>query len=490
MNQIKVGVFVSNADQGILAGMRSLVTNYSASLIRNDVMEGKPFIVVPMVMAIADTVMNSLLYPADELSKTPTSWNYKPVVVYHPTMNGQGISACTPEIITQQKIGVIMNAKFEPAAAGKSGRLVAEAWLEEDRVKTVDIRVWNSIQKKKVMELSTGLFIDVEVANGESGGKPYVGIARNYRPDHLAVLPDQTGAISVADGAGFIRNSLEATLGTKSEHLERLTLRVLNELQLNAEMSNETKRGLISTALRDRFPSKSESSLPSYSPYVEAVFSDFVVYDHQGKFWKISYSIDDKSMKAKLIGVPTEVIRVSEFRTVDGAIVGNSTTQPTQPKTTMDKKVVINGLIANAASGWSETHRQFLESCDDTQLGVIAANAEKATKPAAPAGAPAPQVPALNAEEQEALNYGKQQLALHKNKCIETIVANTANKFTREQLAVKSISELEAIAAIASNQAPAQAPTPHYGGQAPVIQPAANTAKVEPLDTPAWDSKE
>lgn len=34
-------------------------------------------------------------------------------------------------------------------------------------------------------------------------------VARNHRPDHLAILPDQVGACSLADGAGLIRNAWE-----------------------------------------------------------------------------------------------------------------------------------------------------------------------------------------------------------------------------------------------------------------------------------------
>jgi hypothetical protein len=37
-------------------------------------------------------------------------------------------------------------------------------------------------------------------------GRQYVGIARNHRPDHLAILPDLKGSCSIADGAGLCRN--------------------------------------------------------------------------------------------------------------------------------------------------------------------------------------------------------------------------------------------------------------------------------------------
>jgi len=140
-----------------------------------------------------------LYYPPEELSKTPVVWNHKPVVVYHPQVNGVGVSACMPDILTSRKIGVIMNTVFE------DGKLKAEAWIDLDRAKAVDERIVSAIENKAVMELSTGLFTDNENVEGEWRGEKYIAIARNYRPDHLALLPDIKGACSIEDGAGFLR---------------------------------------------------------------------------------------------------------------------------------------------------------------------------------------------------------------------------------------------------------------------------------------------
>jgi len=170
-------------------------------------MEGKTYKVVPMVMMVVGVHSGSqgaLYYPKAELSKTPEAWNHKPVVVYHPTMNGRGVSACSPDVLTSHKIGVIMNTKFDTL-----GRLVAEAWLDPDRIEKVDPRVGKAVDKLSTLECSTGMFMEVEATEGKFEGEEYKGVARNYRPDHLAVLPDKVGACSVKDGAGFIRNEAE-----------------------------------------------------------------------------------------------------------------------------------------------------------------------------------------------------------------------------------------------------------------------------------------
>lgn len=198
---------VDTEEEELTTHLESFTCNVRAKLVRNDTMEGKTYKVVPMVMMVVGVHSGSqgaLYYPKSELSKTPEVWNHKPVVVYHPTMNGRGISACSPDVLTSHKIGVIMNTKFDTL-----GRLVAEAWLDPDRIEKVDPRVGKAVDKLSTLECSTGMFMEVEATEGKFEGEDYKGVARNYRPDHLAVLPDKVGACSVKDGAGFIRNEAE-----------------------------------------------------------------------------------------------------------------------------------------------------------------------------------------------------------------------------------------------------------------------------------------
>ena len=139
-------------------------TSNFTPITRNDTMEGKDYLVVPMVMMVEGVHQGSggsLYYPDNELAKVPEIWNHKPVVVYHPTVNGYSVSACSPEILTNRKIGVIMNTTYE------DGKLKAEAWLDMDRIDNVDERISEAIQNNEMMELSTGLFTDLQDTEGE-----------------------------------------------------------------------------------------------------------------------------------------------------------------------------------------------------------------------------------------------------------------------------------------------------------------------------------
>lgn len=188
------------------------VTANSGPMTRFESLEGKNYMVVPMVMLTEGVHAGSngpLYYPRNELAKTPAIWNHKPVVVYHPTQNGAAISACEPAVIQSRKVGIIMNTRFEPGKGRAPGRLKAEAWLDTNKLKQVDARVLNALSRKEMVEVSTGLFTDNEYTPGHWNGEKYSAIATNYRADHLAILPDEKGACSIADGAGLLRNSSE-----------------------------------------------------------------------------------------------------------------------------------------------------------------------------------------------------------------------------------------------------------------------------------------
>lgn len=187
--------------------INKITVNADFALVRNETLEGKAYKAIPMVM-LKEAVLNGsggpTFYPQNEINKAPSGWNYKPVTVYHPTMNGQGVTATDPVIIENQKIGIIMNSHVE------DGLLKAEAWIDVDKANKVDPRVMEMVENGEVVEVSTGLFTDTERHFGTFDGKEYGQIARNFVPDHLAVLPDKTGALSVAEGAGLLRNEEEA----------------------------------------------------------------------------------------------------------------------------------------------------------------------------------------------------------------------------------------------------------------------------------------
>ena len=165
--------------------------------IEKKMLEGRQHLVVPVVMIRVGTWDGSggpIYYPADVLENSAQHWNGKPAVVYHPEMFGDGYAG-HPEIFNRQKVGTVFNAHFD------GDKLRAECWLDVERLQIVDSRVLVALQKRRAVGVSTGL---VGFDSGEK--RDGATVLERILPDHLAILPDQRGACSLADGAGLLKN--------------------------------------------------------------------------------------------------------------------------------------------------------------------------------------------------------------------------------------------------------------------------------------------
>ena len=450
-----------------------IVANIGAdkALVRNESLEGRDYLVVPMVMLTEGVHQGSngpLYYPPDELAKAPVVWNHKPVVIYHPERNGMPVSACDPDVINTRKVGIIMNTKFE------SGKLKSEAWLDMKRLKEVDERVVISLDEKKPVSVSTGLFTDNEATDGEWNGEKYIAIARNYRPDHLAILPDQKAACSIEDGAGLLMNALHDHSIKKHDHkLLQALVAVANQL------SHDDIRGKLQSLV-------SAGDGPDDFTYVVEVFANYVVFRRKEKFYWQDY--ERKQNEISLVGRAEEVEQVTKY-----VPVSKSTKFQTHKETIMANKELIDSIIGNEALPWSEDNRSMLEAMSEVQLQVVANAAEEKEeekekekekeeeekeKEKDTRNQQNPQPVTLaeyiaQAPEgvREVLVNSMQVLSDEKAKLIGIITSNKANSFTKEALQAKPLGELKALAALAASTKPAV----NFDGMGFVADPTVNT---------------
>ena len=177
--------------------------------VRRERLNGRDHFVAPITLIVPGVLSGSkgpLLYPLDELKNSVKQWEKVPLVVYHPHRNGKPVSAHSEGILDKSGVGFLADCKIQ------NGKLVAEGWFDAEKTKLVDPRVYEALINGSKMEISTGLGVTAEEAPPGSSwlGQPYVAIARNHRPDHLALLPtDQRGACSLNDGCGLLANVLE-----------------------------------------------------------------------------------------------------------------------------------------------------------------------------------------------------------------------------------------------------------------------------------------
>lgn len=188
--------------------IETLTANLGA--VRREQVNGRDYLVAPLTMIVPGVLPGSkgpLYYPPEEVSRNPDGWNGMPIVVNHPVVEGRNVSARSPRILERYGIGHVYAANIGP-----NGNLVGEGWFDVGATKRIEPRIYDDLIAKRPIELSTGLFTRNEpVRNGKCprSGMPYDHVAKDYRPDHLAILPDTKGACSVRDGCGVLVNGRE-----------------------------------------------------------------------------------------------------------------------------------------------------------------------------------------------------------------------------------------------------------------------------------------
>ena len=331
-------------DLAILLGMANpiqstqSVTANLAHNIRYATLNNHQHLVAPITLIVPGVLNGSkgpLYYPADEVLKSTDTWNYVPLVVYHPKLNGIPVSARTPQTLNDFCVGVLLNTKF------KDGKLQAEGWFDVEASDRIDSRVLANILDSRPIEVSTGLRTENEQAPEGStfDGTAYTQIARNYRPDHLAILPDEVGACSLVDGCGVLANT-KNKMKKVQEYIENQPSHT--ELFQKLEMLLEERFGVGVLFIQD-------------------VFNKNVIYSKEGKLWQLGYKTDLRSDDNITLsaGMPVEVKRTIKYKTV--------TNRKENTMTEKQKQAIIDGLIANECC-YEEVDREALNSLSEKAL--------------------------------------------------------------------------------------------------------------------------
>lgn len=232
-----------------------IVVSSLGSAYRREKLNGRDYAVAPVTLIVEGVLDGSngpLLYTQEELSVYPAGWNGVPLVVDHPQRDGEYVSARHPEVLADCGIGWVFNVVADPTLHG-------EAWFDLLLTAAYDERLPEEhqmtprIEAGLPIEVSTGLYSDDREApkDAEFNGKRYTHVATNFKPDHLAVLPDKLGACSNEDGCGINVNggsmNRKKTIAWlvancdcwkdagSAELLEKMTDKALAKLMSNAQ---------------------------------------------------------------------------------------------------------------------------------------------------------------------------------------------------------------------------------------------------------------
>jgi hypothetical protein len=459
--------------------MPKIFQHLTANLVgkpRFAVMEGRDYIVLPVTIMVEGVHAGSngpTLYKLEDMEKFASAWNHKPVVVYHPKKGGQYVSADDPAILSANKVGILMANKI----VGKAQD--AEAWLEKSRLKDVDARILEAIDKGLIVEVSTGLFSDTDETPGTWNGSDYDRIASNYRPDHLALLPDLVGACSVQDGCGMF-TAAEAMSMEKAESIQLMLNEAMDEEEESTnnkkkkkkkvhayEMSHDQVRQELADTIWEETKYERVEKYQS-SGYLHEVYDDYVVYCVEDKYYKQSYSKKDDAVE--LVGDPEEVNREVVYKPVAN---GDSDMSTTNCECKKEIKTLADGLIA-ANKDWKETDREWLQKQDETILNKLATmqvipetKEEEEEVKEQPKEEPVKNTTtstkkkAQTVEEfinsapkpiREMLVRGLSAHQAERARLIDVITSNETNPFTEDELKAFEVPMLQKLAALAVEQ--------------------------------------
>ena len=478
----------------------SVQATADVTAIRRESFQEREHLVVPVV-ALVEGVLHPSNAPFEELAlasefgKHPEGWNGRPIVLGHPQRKGAQVSANSPSVLEEEAFGMLFNTQLDGL------KLRSEIWIDLERVATLggDLPdIVTKLENKEVLEVSTGLFMSLEMTDGVHNGESFEGIWRDVVPDHLAILQEgHVGACSVEDGCGTQRvNSFQLSDCLCGTNCGGICM-PKDKPTDNADPDPTTQKGIFQT-LMDKFPdllnfrgATSDISdidtraailaalsvnQPDEFFFLVAVFDGSFVYEQgfSGTLKSRDFSISEDGT-VSLSDDITDVRPETTFKPV---------TVNQEEDMTVNKERV-DALISNEGTKFTEDDRSWLVGLEDEAFGkledllsskadpvvetttttegegegtgdpVVEGDPAAAIKASGDDAAPQTEEEYINSapsEMQEVLNSG---LALHRQQKADIIKGLTSNErcaFNETELQDKSLEELEKLASLADVQ--------------------------------------
>lgn len=429
------------------------VNNYQ---IREESLEGKKHIVVPVIM-MKEGVHNGshgpIYHQPSELSKYTEAWNGIPVTIQHPSKDGANVSANSPEMLETSTVGRIFHTHY-------SDGLRAEAWLDVEKLQEVSPEAYGYIMQGRPLDVSVGVFSDTEDTEGEWNGETYESIAVNYRPDHLALLPGEQGACAWSDGCG-IRNNQR---GGKMDDLFK-TFKELNQKgYVVSPIVNEQGYRELTQSIQSKLDALDTNSRQYY---LQEVYADYLVYSvHSTEggqtLYKRGYTVQDNGVVEFGEDSPVEVKRKVQYVTMQMVRTkfNNNEGGKMSKEGTLCCEAKVDALIANKLTAFTAGDKEWLMGLEEAQIDKMSP-----VEPKAPAAKQEPQVnkdqiveefksglktiedfSAIMPEEIKA--HFEQGVKLYKEQreaLVKGIMDNTKDNFTEDQLNAMDDPTLESI---------------------------------------------
>lgn len=296
--------------------MKQRVHILTAVNARNVSKDGGIYTIRDVVPTVDGIVMNGMLYPADESAKGALTLNDRPAPAGHPKdAEGRYITAASGAAMQSYYVGsVCTNARHI------GGRTLVDITVHEAQAKALPegqkivARLDAALNGTSgdPIHVSTGLLCEPVVANGTSNGKPYERIATRIQYDHLAILLNEQGAGTPADGVGMWLNAAGAPAQVESVRIDTLaedkrTAGLLGWVRRLLGNSDELSMRAIEDGLGATLPG---------GAWITDVYTRYAIWrDEAGKYWRQDYAVSSEGALS-WTGQPVEVERKVSFEEV------------------------------------------------------------------------------------------------------------------------------------------------------------------------------
>ena len=473
------------------------------------VWNGEQYIVAPVVILVEGVHHGSagpVFYPLDEFRDFPASWNGRPVTLGHPHVDGEFVSAGHPDILSEFSIGTLFNTRYDVERRG----LLSEVWVNISRAQQLAPEILNALKAGGPIEVSTGLWFEESGGPGVWNGEEFGVTARDFRPDHLALLPDSIGACSIEDGCGIrneenqIQEERMDSKGSKGlmaflEGFIKSSKSKADEVAVLLEVFATNKPGMMTTirSLQRQLDAKDRETLNGgwvvhflEEAFANGTFIMRVTNNGETQLFRGAFTVDNMGNaeidESSFVEVREERKFIAMEDTTDGEEVEKTNAQEVDnvSEVSSKKQEAVDALIECKDTHFNESHKEALMLMSESMLEGLKANAveeEEAGEEIADASEPV--VEKKEASEEaggEAVNEdddpvptpsGLQeyvdnapeairatlQSAVKDNEAkrtemVKAVLAAAGNTFTQEQLDSKSTEEITALHSLVSTK--------------------------------------
>lgn len=340
----------------------NVTTKVNNQSIRKEVYNGREHWVLPSYTLPANVVMNGGLYPAEEIDAHYQGLDGTLAPLGHPQVNGQFVSAFSPEGINQGHIGA-----WNRNAKKAGNRIYVEKWVdtvvanqsEQGRELLERVEAIQRGEDVPPIHTSVAVFLEELEANEQQKALGASWVAKIHSMDHDAILLHEVGAATPEQGVGLMVN---ADLATPIK---------ANSGALVGESYRE-RESRLDRAVRDKFATGPED----YAWVADFTDSQVVIVRNGGKAEVFGYSSDGGKITIDDTGTSVArqeswvEIAANKFKSLftwQGKPATNHKTEGDMPLTTEEKQELITEIGKGLAANFAEALKPITDKVDALQ---------------------------------------------------------------------------------------------------------------------------